>query len=200
MKFRFCGDFDCPDWVLAEIATLSKLSSVKVKLLCNQVISGQTKGNIDYDKVAKLTADAKFELGDTKSAIAALYFIVSSSIKYNVDPDSLSNELQQLGLPKEHAASLCKSYADNAATLQEEFGKQTLRLSKLQRLDWRVEFVCSSNHLKKVNEPLVILNIRSRKWDQQSSADLIFSATTEKLLDLLYELKQAHSEMESLAA
>ncbi len=27
MRFRFCGDLDCPDWVLAEISTLSKLVS-----------------------------------------------------------------------------------------------------------------------------------------------------------------------------
>jgi len=24
-RFRFCGDLDCPDWVLAEISILSKL-------------------------------------------------------------------------------------------------------------------------------------------------------------------------------
>ncbi|EDL95614.1 COMM domain containing 4 (predicted), isoform CRA_f [Rattus norvegicus] len=25
MRFRFCGDLDCPDWVLAEISTLAKI-------------------------------------------------------------------------------------------------------------------------------------------------------------------------------
>lgn len=24
-RFRFCGDLDCPDWVLAEISTLAKI-------------------------------------------------------------------------------------------------------------------------------------------------------------------------------
>ena len=35
-----------------------------------------------------------------KAAIAALTFIFSSAAKYNVDSESLSSELQQLGLPK----------------------------------------------------------------------------------------------------
>uniref|UniRef100_A0A2K5KHW4 COMM domain containing 4 n=1 Tax=Cercocebus atys TaxID=9531 RepID=A0A2K5KHW4_CERAT len=37
-RFRFCGDLDCPKWVLAEISTLAKMSSVKLQLLCSQVL------------------------------------------------------------------------------------------------------------------------------------------------------------------
>lgn len=33
MKFRFCGDLDCPDWVLAEIATISKIVSFYLRLI-----------------------------------------------------------------------------------------------------------------------------------------------------------------------
>lgn len=37
-KFRFCGDCDCPDWVLAEIhSSLSILTSVKLKILAQLV-------------------------------------------------------------------------------------------------------------------------------------------------------------------
>jgi len=47
------------------------------------------------------------ETGDVKASIAALTFVLSSAAKYNVDGDSLSNELQQLGLPKGKEISLC---------------------------------------------------------------------------------------------
>ncbi|XP_035229753.1 COMM domain-containing protein 4-like [Stegodyphus dumicola] len=100
MKFRFCGELDCPDWVLAEIATLSRISSIKMKLLCTQVVNGILGTPIDFDKVNKLTADAKYEKGDVKATIAALTFIFTSSSKHAIDEDSLLNELQQLGLPK----------------------------------------------------------------------------------------------------
>ena len=99
MKFRFCGELDCPDWVLAEISTLSKITSVKMRLLCTQIIKDLLGESIDYAKVEKLTSDAKYELSDVKGSIAALSFIISSATKYSVDGDSLSNELQQLGLP-----------------------------------------------------------------------------------------------------
>lgn len=40
------------------------------------------------------------EIGDVKASIAALTFILSSAAKYNCDGETVSNELQQLGLPK----------------------------------------------------------------------------------------------------
>ena len=51
MKFKFCGEADAPDWVLAEIATISKISSVRVKLLVGQILKGLIEGNLDYEKV-----------------------------------------------------------------------------------------------------------------------------------------------------
>ena len=33
-KFRFCGDLDCPDWVLAEISILSKIVSNIFTIAC----------------------------------------------------------------------------------------------------------------------------------------------------------------------
>lgn len=38
MRFTLCGGMDMPDWVLAETGVLSKLSSVRVKLLCRYLI------------------------------------------------------------------------------------------------------------------------------------------------------------------
>ena len=53
-----------------------------------------------YEKVAKLTSDAKFETSDIKASVAAIAFILSSAAKHSVDGSSLDNEMQQLGLPK----------------------------------------------------------------------------------------------------
>lgn len=40
------------------------------------------------------------ESGDIKASVAVLGFIFSSAAKHDVDSESLSSELQQLGLPK----------------------------------------------------------------------------------------------------
>ena len=37
MKFKFCGNIDCPDWLITEIIFLTKISSVKLRILCNQI-------------------------------------------------------------------------------------------------------------------------------------------------------------------
>uniref|UniRef100_A0A8D2GJC8 Uncharacterized protein n=1 Tax=Theropithecus gelada TaxID=9565 RepID=A0A8D2GJC8_THEGE len=58
------------------------------------------------------------ESGDVKDTVAVLSFILSSAAKHSVDGESLASELQQLGPPKEHAASLCRSYEEKQSPLQ----------------------------------------------------------------------------------
>ncbi|XP_078388613.1 COMM domain-containing protein 4 [Cetorhinus maximus] len=198
MRFRFCGDLDCPDWVLAEISTLAKISSVKMKLLCVQVLKDLLGDGIDYEKIAKLTADAKFETSDIKATIAVLNFVLSSAAKYGVDGESLSSELQQLGLPKEHAAALCKSYGDKQTALQDRLKESSLRLNKLDSVSWRVDYTLSSSELKEVNEPIVHLKINVRNIDTGAVEPTVVSVTANKFRVLLTELKQAQALMNAL--
>ncbi|XP_077041536.1 COMM domain-containing protein 4 isoform X2 [Agelaius phoeniceus] len=171
MRFRFCGDLDCPDWVLAEISTLAKISSVKLKLICAQVLRDLLGEPIEYDKILKLTSDAKLESGDVKATIAVLGFILSSAAKHNVDSESLSSELQQLGLPK---------------------------VSQLGSVRWRVDYTLSSSELQEVNEPVVHLtfNMRDRECEKMTAVPVTLSAN--KFWVLLAELKQAQALMNTL--
>uniref|UniRef100_A0A671T0T9 COMM domain-containing protein n=1 Tax=Sinocyclocheilus anshuiensis TaxID=1608454 RepID=A0A671T0T9_9TELE len=185
MRFRFCGDLDCPDWVLAEMSTLARISSVKMKLLCVQVIKDLLDEGIDYDKVSKLTSDAKFESGDTKASIAVLSFILSSAAKHDVDSESLSSELQQLGLPKEHTTGLCKSYEDKHIALQEKLRESSLRLGGLEAVNWRVDYTLSSSELKQVNEPTVQLRLQAQDPETDSTQTTTVSITADKFRVLL---------------
>ncbi|KAI4872187.1 hypothetical protein NFI96_031029, partial [Prochilodus magdalenae] len=196
--FRFCGDLDCPDWVLAEISTLARISSVKMKLLCVQVIKDLLEDGIDYDKVAKLTSDAKFESGDIKASVAVLSFILSSATKHDVDSESLSSELQQLGLPKEHTTGLCKSYEDKHAALKEKLKESSLRLGRLEAVNWRVDYTLSSSELKEVNEPTVQLRLQAQHPESGSKETTVVSVSADKFRVLLTELKQAQAMMNAL--
>ncbi|XP_019388697.1 PREDICTED: COMM domain-containing protein 4 [Crocodylus porosus] len=197
-RFRFCGDLDCPDWVLAEISTLSKISSVKLKLICAQVLKDLLGEGIDYEKILKLTSDAKFESGDVKATIAVLSFILSSAAKHNVDNESLSSELQQLGLPKEHATGLCRSYEEKQSALQDSLRTRSLRLNQLDSVSWRVDYTLSSSELQEVNEPLVHLKFNIRDRDRGVTEPIAMAVSAEKFQVLLAELKQAQALMKTL--
>uniref|UniRef100_A0A673ZZW3 COMM domain containing 4 n=1 Tax=Salmo trutta TaxID=8032 RepID=A0A673ZZW3_SALTR len=172
-------------WVLAEISTLAKISSVKMKLLCVQVLKDLLGEAIDYDKVSKLTADAKFESGDIKASVAVLTFIFTSAAKHDVDSESLSSELQQLGLPKEHTTGLCKSYEDKHIALQEKLRESSLRLGRLEAVSWRVDYTLSSSELQEVNEPTVQLCLQTEGAETGNTETTIVSVSADKFRVLL---------------
>uniref|UniRef100_A0A3Q3B7P5 COMM domain containing 4 n=1 Tax=Kryptolebias marmoratus TaxID=37003 RepID=A0A3Q3B7P5_KRYMA len=138
-----------------------------------------------YDKVAKLTADAKFESGDIKASVAVLSFILSSAAKHDVDGESLSSELQQLGLPKEHVTGLCKSYEDKHSALQDKLRETSLRLGRLNSVSWRVDYTLSSSDLREVNEPLIQLKLQTQGAEPGSSETTVVSVSADKFRVLL---------------
>lgn len=170
-----------------------------MKLLSLQVVKGLCADDVDYSKVQKFTADAKYELSDIKASIAALSFILSSAAKYNVDGDSLSNELQQLGLPREHSVSLHKVYEDNLNRLQGVLRDTSFRLDRLKNLEWRVDYVLGSSQLKDLKEPEINLRFVTVDSDNSKEKPVSFTVTSDKFRVLLHELKQAYNAMEGMS-
>ncbi|NXS13572.1 COMD4 protein, partial [Neodrepanis coruscans] len=184
-RFRFCGDLDCPDWVLAEISTLAKISSVKLKLICAQVLRDLLGEAMEVStRLPLLPSILSTELGDVKATIAVLGFILSSAAKHNVDSESLSSELQQLGLPREHASGLCRSYEEKQNFLQDSLRACSLRLSQLCSVHWRVDYTLSSSELQEVNEPLVHLtfNVQDRECERTTAVPVSLSADKFRVL------------------
>ncbi|CAH1121262.1 unnamed protein product [Ceutorhynchus assimilis] len=133
MKFRFNGDTDCPDWILAEIYTLSRLSSVKLKLLGQVVVQGIIMPPIQTEKIDKLFADSKLDADiDLKSCIACLKYIISSATRFHCESSALQSELQQLGLPREHSNSIKRVFEEYNGALSENFKAQLLRVNPLE--------------------------------------------------------------------
>ena len=50
MKFRFCGGEDCPEWLGAEIATIAKVSSVRIRLLAKKIVQAYVSASKGLDE------------------------------------------------------------------------------------------------------------------------------------------------------
>ena len=77
MKFRFCGDQDCPDWVLLEISVLSLMESKKVAIITNEIMSVCLKGGFNEEVVLQI-AEAHTEENslNIKGIVATIHFII----------------------------------------------------------------------------------------------------------------------------
>eukprot|EP00808_Paulinella_micropora_P007401 g72497.t1 len=208
MKFRFCGGLDAPDWILAEVSVLSKMSSVRVKLISKQILQQLRGAGIDYEKVTKLTTSQRLNLGpgDVKAIMAALHFMLRNSAKYDVDEDTLLQELPQLGLPLDICQAIVKEFIKVKDNVRQHFATQTLRLPRIEETEWRVDYILSSSLTKVVAEPAVSLKLKLSKdandanHDGSASSDqLVFSLSADKFRVLLNELKTVRQSMENIS-
>lgn len=55
---------------------------------------------------------------DVRSLLASIEFVLTSASRFSTGEDHLRAELQQVGLPREHAAALAKVHHDNCSSIR----------------------------------------------------------------------------------
>ncbi|XP_064552340.1 COMM domain-containing protein 4 isoform X2 [Drosophila montana] len=132
MKFRFCGDGDCPDWVLAEIiSTLSNLSVDNLEQLA-QIVAKRISGKQFEEAIVRsLTSSVT---NDGKTAVACVHYMLTNAARYSCTETIFGEEIQQLGLPKDHAAAMCRVLQAHATVIRQKLIDKAFRINELQSI------------------------------------------------------------------
>lgn len=112
MKFAFCGNLDCPEWVLSEVAVLNRMSAVKLKLILGQIVKKLTGVPYDNDRLNKLCRDQNFDMEETKVVLALIEFLLTQAVRYVVTDKIFSKDLLQMGVAIENANALVKAFTE----------------------------------------------------------------------------------------
>ena len=153
---------------------------------------------MDFAKIRRLTEDTEFTTSDVKAILSALNFVLSNAVRNDVEPNTLSNEIQQLGLPKESANAIKRAYVKNNQILKKALTIKILSLPSIKtshdQIEWSVDYVLSSSILKNVNESLVRLQLKRKDEDEPIDVNM----TSTQLDSFLHELRTVQAMMQQI--
>ena len=193
MLFKFLGNSDAPDWIMSELNTLSYVSSVRIKFILRQIFNLLTEAEVNFDEIYLHLTDAKLTESQTRSVLAVLSFIVQSAVRFNVEPEDLAQELQQLGCPLSHTSTIIRFYRENRRQLRKYFRGNYQRLSESAVFEHRADVVIKRKNGQEFPQGKIHLRFSPRN---QEVLDISMSATQAD--DLIWELRVAIDLMKSM--
>lgn len=209
MRFEFCGNIDCPEWVLSEVVQLNKISAIKLKLVLQQILRKILGQPYDQDKLIKLCKDQKLSSDDTRCLLALIEFILTQAGKHQVSEQSFSKDLLQMGIAIENSNAIVKLYQENQENLVKSLRQQTLRVSQINSMSYKVNhiFATSASGIGQSQttgtlEPLtsvVTLGIDMTEFPNEtdkSKTFVKFSASKDKFLQFSRDMKEALALLE----
>ncbi|OMJ88090.1 hypothetical protein SteCoe_10080 [Stentor coeruleus] len=191
MRFKFCGDIEPPEWFFSEVNQLSRLNSVRIKLISLQIAKKIANQEFDLQKAWKMCGDSGLSKEEVQSALAAIHFIFTSACKFDVSAEMLSVEIAQLGLPQENAVSLSKVYGENLVAMSSYLSHSFLRsicyiVNEFENLTWKVDYDLVTQNT------IASLKIKTNKFE----VPVVTSLSQITLLS--QELERAKGVMEKL--
>ena len=188
MKFKFCGNVDCPDWLITEIVYLSKITPVKLRILGNLICKYIMKDG-DTVKIKKILEEMNLSSDEITIVISSLCFIIKSSGKFNVDDMVLSQELQQLGLPQDIADAISKVYKKNKDLLRNYLKEDIFSFNRVSDVHYKSSY-CMAD---KYNE----FDCTNEKENEEMNEDNYLIKKKEKNeITLCFDLKERKKEID----
>lgn len=146
MRFKFCGNIDVPDFIITEINFLSKISSVKLRILSNQMVNFIITKGKNLSAITKILEDMNFTYKDSLIIISVLEFILTNSAKYDVDDLVLNQEILQLGLPQENCDSISKVFKLKKNTIREFLCKDIFNFNIINKINYKNSYILSDSY------------------------------------------------------
>ncbi len=145
MKFKFCGNIDCPEWLISEITMLTKVTNIKLRIISNNLINCILNNGKSLPDLRKALEEMKFNSDDSSIIISVLEFIFKNSSKFEIEDIVLNQELQQLGLPQENADSISKVFKNQRENLKNKLKDQVFSFSKVLGVEHKVSYLLADD-------------------------------------------------------
>ena len=188
MKFKFCGNVDCPDWLITEIVYLSKITPIKHRILGNLICKYIMKEG-DTQKIKKMLEEMNLTQEEITIVISSLCFIIKSSAKFNVDDMMLSQELQQLGLPQDIADAISKVYKKNKDILRNYLKQDIFSFNRVSDVHYKTSYCLAD----KYND----FECKNEKENEEINEDNYIINSLEKTeITLCFDLKYRNKKYE----
>ena len=146
MRFKFCGNIDCPDWLITEITYLTKFTSVKLRIISNQICKFIINKGSNIQDLKKILDEMNLNEQESKIVISVLDFIFRNSAKFDVEDITLNQELQQLGLPQENAESISKVFKNQKLKLREFLKGDIFSFNIINDVNFKNSYTLSDNY------------------------------------------------------
>ena len=146
MRFKFCGNIDCPDWLITEITYLTKFTSVKLRIISNQICRFIINKGSNIQDLKKILDEMNLNEQESKIVISVLDFIFRNSAKFDVEDIALNQELQQLGLPQENADSISKVFKNQKLKLREFLKGDIFSFNIINDVNFKNSYTLSDNY------------------------------------------------------
>lgn len=183
MLFKLFGNSDAPDWLMSELNILSYVSSVRIKFILLQIANLLTESEVDFNLIYQHLQDANLTESQTRSVLAVLSFIIQNAIRFDVEPEDLTQELQQLGTPLSHTSTILRFYKENRRQLRKYMRNNYQRFSQPQVIEYRSDIILSKKNSD--DFPQGSLHLR---FSPLNDKPFSFSMTSQQVDDLIREL------------